>query len=715
MTRSPGRWLACSALLLLAAQNAWAGADPDTPAQKNPDVAGSSELEILVVTGTKTGGGEFGSKSGIALAEMPQSVQVVRGVDAASHSVADVLRAVPSANVGNPRTAPYQSSSLRIRGFLADQLRNGVRQRYYEDVDASALSNVERIEVLKGPSAVLFGQSGQGGIVSLVTKRPQREFASSASGELGSYGGRLARFDLTGTVLAEPGLFFRATGELERSGTFVDDQDLDRENFALSLTAEFSPEVTGYLVGEWIARRTQYNPGLPLVGTVLPYRGGDLPIGRFLSEPDLSHLDASAPLLQGWLDLELAPAWRLKPRVSYSGFRTDFVQIGVGGLLEDGIRVNRAGRSGEQDDTYWIGQLDLEGELGAFGVSHRLLGGIEYSRERGAFLQRRLTNVGPIDPRRPEYQFRRTAPQFEFDFDRHYATDGAAAYAQDLLQLGDSWNLVLGARYSWFRSRTTGTERPADPPPLNPPSSGAWSRVGGLAVQVGSSYQLGAGWSVYGGFNTGFDVENTASALSASGAPLEPERSDQFEAGVRFAGERISASLAAFQIRRLNLRTADPDHPEFSVQKGKVRARGVELEGSAELGGGLQLQAGYAWIHSRIVRSDQDDEGSELVDTPRHQANLTLRWAVPGTPLELWGSGNHVGTRWLPAPRLADRVRLPSYAIVDIGASYVFGRTQIDLVLQNLRDRRYFTASRSRFAVFPGEPRRALVRVTQRF
>lgn len=183
----------------------------------------------IVVTGTKTTG-NFGAKSGIPLERLPQSVQVVTDddiVEQGARSVGELLRSVPSANPGYSRVGAYQSFSLKVRGFLADQMRNGIRQRYYEDVDASALSNIERVELLKGPSGVLYGQSAVGGIVSIITKRPEDAPSASIAATLGSFDQKMLTFDATGGIA--PGLTVRATGEIERSGTFVDFQDLDRE------------------------------------------------------------------------------------------------------------------------------------------------------------------------------------------------------------------------------------------------------------------------------------------------------------------------------------------------------------------------------------------------------------------------------------------------------------------------------------------------------
>ena len=140
----------------------------------------------IIVTGTKLSG-DFGAKSGIPITKVPQSIQIVTAdeiIEQGARSVGDLLRNIPSANPGFSRVGPYQSFSLKVRGFLADQMRNGIRQRYYEDVDASALSNIDRAEVLKGPSGVLYGQSAVGGIVSIITKQPMDDRFGSVAATL---------------------------------------------------------------------------------------------------------------------------------------------------------------------------------------------------------------------------------------------------------------------------------------------------------------------------------------------------------------------------------------------------------------------------------------------------------------------------------------------------------------------------------------------------
>jgi outer membrane receptor protein involved in Fe transport len=230
----------------------------------------ASLSQDVVVTGS--GNVEFGAKSGIPIEQVPQSIQVLDQEDFKNmdvHSIGDVLKAVPSATPGAPRTSTYQYFSQRIRGFVPVQIVNGVYPRYYANIDPSATSNIERIEVLKGPSAVLYGQTGVGGIISIVTKQPQHDFAGSVSVIGGQYDRFAGSFDVTGPVRDLRGVYFRATGEIERSGTYIRYYPINRDNGAFSLNWEASSRVAAHFVSQWQERDTLRNPGLPALGTVI--------------------------------------------------------------------------------------------------------------------------------------------------------------------------------------------------------------------------------------------------------------------------------------------------------------------------------------------------------------------------------------------------------------------------------------------------------------
>lgn len=684
--------IAIASSLLLAAP-AWADETADTS---------PSEADQIVVTGTKFSG-DFGGKSGIPIDRVPQSVQIVSADDIVAQgagSIGDLLRGVPSANPGYSRVGAYQSFSLKVRGFLADQMRNGIRQRYYEDVDASALSNIERVEVLKGPSGVLYGQSAVGGIISIITKRPQDEPAVNLALSGGNYRHKMLTIDMTGGLAS--GLAVRVTGEVERSGTFVDFQDMNRINAGFSLRYAPSDRVTANLVAEYVERDTQRNPGLPIVGTVLNNGGAALSRSLYLGEPAVDTMNADAPLVQAWIDFALSDAWTITPRFQFQEFNTSFTQIRLRAPQPDLVTINRNGRTGREDDAYTIAQLDLSGTLKTGPVTHKLLLGYEYDHERGRFTQYNLTNVVPINVRTPVYAFNSLAPTRSFAFDSFYNIEGHALYAQDQIDLTPRWNLIGAVRHSWIDA----SDGPYGGAPANQAATGS------TIWQIGSTYRLTDALSVYAGYNTGFDIESTGGARTRTGAPLMPEESNQAELGLRYRSGGLRGSVSLFRIKRVNAVTADPVDPDYSINAGEQRVNGVEVEGELQISDGWRISAGYAYLDGEVTRSNDGIAGLRIGDLPKHSFTARTELEIPGTPLTLRGGVHHITDRVLVD---GSAVVLPAYTLADLGLGLELKPFRIDATVRNLFDQRYFTASGNGFAVYPGDPRTFTLRLSLGF
>ncbi|HXC58184.1 MAG TPA: TonB-dependent receptor [Steroidobacteraceae bacterium] len=681
--RIPTQMLAFSLALCAAAQ---AAADPDE----------------VILTGTKLTS-DFGGKSGVPLEAAPQSVQVVGAAAIAelgAQSVGDLLRLVPSANAGYSRVGPYQSFSLKLRGFLADQMRNGIRQRYYEDVDASALSNIDRVEVLKGPSGVLFGQSGVGGILSIITKQPDGQFGAQLSAMVGSHSQKMITGDFRVPVSEQLGM--RVTGEIERSGTFVDHQDIDRENLAFTLRYQLSDRAVAHLVTEYVERRTQRYPGLPVEGTLAA--NGATPVSRavYLGEPSEDELTADAPLIQAWVNVKLNDKWTLTPRLQYQEFNSEFTQIRLRGAQANLTTINRNGRSGRENDAYTIGQLDLSGSFATGGVEHRLLAGYEYDYERGRFTQYDITNVAPISVLNPVYTFTLTGPNRTFAYDTHHDVDGSAVYVQDQVALTSRWNVTGSARHSWLSvwSRDVGN------------SIRNGTHVQNTIWQLGSTFALVDGLSLFGGYSTGFDIESSGGVRAANGTPLKPEQSRQLEAGLRLSHGAFRGSLSAFQLKRVDALTTDAQNPDYSLNVGAQRVHGIELQGDWHASPLWTVSGGYALLQSKITRSNDGDQGRRLGDVPKHSATLRTAYEIPQHALTLRAGLSHVSDRPLTN---GSSTRLPGYTLLDAGASIKIKTVDVDLTLANLADRRYFTASGNAFAVIPGDPRSAQLKLGTRW
>jgi iron complex outermembrane receptor protein len=634
---------------------------------------------------------------------VPQAIQVLDDeelIERGVRSVGDALRAVPSANVGGSRVSRYQSFGLKIRGFVADQMRNGIRQRYYEDVDASALSNIARIEVLKGPSAVLYGQSGVGGILSIVTKQPTDTPQATLALTGGMYGQKMAMVDVSTPITDTLGI--RVTGEVERSGTFVDYQAMDRENVGVTLAWRPSATVSAHLVAEYVRRTTANNPGLPVVGTVRGNGVGTVRRGAFLGEPNFTDLVADAPLIQAWVAFDMGAGWALTPRFQYSEFNTSLDQVRLlGPVAGQPTRIQRNGRRGREEDRYYIAQLDLTGHATTLGIDHTLLFGIEHSAERPTFRQFDIVtgDIAPIDVVNPVYSYATRAPRLAFSFYTQGKVDGFAAYAQDQIALTDAWQVIAGIRHSSFEydnRRTTpgGTTRDAD-------------TIANTTWQLGTTFRLGGGWSLFGGYNKGFDIDPVVGSRSRDGSPFRPETSDQVEAGLRLTRDRLRASLSAFRIRRNDVAVIDPVDVNFQVQEGQLRVQGAEVEGEWTPVDGWWLQGGYAYLDGRVTRTTTPAlQDARLGDTPDHSATAATRIALG--PVELRGGAYFVGQRRLVN---GGAVVLDDYTLFDLGLGTVIGPVRIDAALTNVADTTYYTANGGANFVYPGDPRTLSVRI----
>lgn len=637
-------------------------------------------------------------KSGSALESAAQSVQMIDAHTIAAlgaQSVGDVLRVVPDANAGYSRVGPFQSESLRVRGLHASQVRNGIRTQYQDMADASALSNIERIEVWKGPSGVLFGPSGLGGVLGIITRQPDGQFSAQLSATLGSHARKLIAGDFRVPVSEQ--MSMRVTGEIERSGTFVDHDNIDRENLGFALRHVLSDRVIAHLVTEYVERRTQYYPGLPPGGTAVSDDAARLPRSLYLGEPSQDALAVHAPLVQAWADVKLNDRWTLTPRLQYEGFRSDFTQLRLRGAQADDTTIDRDGRSGRRNDASTTVQVDLSGSLLTGQIEHAIMAGAEYVRERGHLTQYDLTNVPPINVLNPVYAFELNGPDRALAFDRHRNRDSSAVSLQDQITIAPRWKLTGAVRHDWLDDST----REAG-------AAGSGTEVRNTLWQLNSTFALTGGMALYGGFTSSFDAAAAGGLRAADGSPLRPEKSAQIEAGVRLSRGALHGSVSAFQVRRTHALTADPQNAGFSLDAGTQRLRGIALQGDWQPAPLWTLSGGYALLQAKVTRSNDGDQGSRPADVPKHSAALRSAYEIPQHALTLRAAMSHVSDR-LPAS--GSSIALHGYTLIDTGVSWKVSTVDVDVAVTNVTDQRYFTASGSAFAVIPGDPRSVQVRL----
>ncbi|CAG0955326.1 Metal-pseudopaline receptor CntO [Methylophilaceae bacterium] len=644
------------------------------------DVEGALDMAARYAAAQSTAATRFEADS-LVVPQSSQSINWAMIQDSGAVDVGDVLKSVPSAYTGHTRLAPFTSASWKIRGFDASVTRNGFRQLYFEDVDQSAFSNVERVEIIKGPGSVALGMEGLGGSIHMVTRRPEHDFAGSAHVTLGQYDMKTGGFDLTGAI-GDTGLGIRLNGEIERSGTFIDHQDIDRDNIALTATWDRGGAVRAFFMAEYQRRETSPNPGLPV-----DFRGKR---STYLGEPAFDYLDTWSPLIQAWLEIDIAENWTLSPRYQRFEFNVNQQQVRLSAPIAGGL-VSRTGRHNfhERDmtDTY---ELELKGRFDLAAMAHQV--SLGYTAERHEWKGDWFNYVGvtPINPYNPVYSNVLPATGALSTFSGQADTD--EFYLQDLIKLTDRLNLLLGLRHVESRIDT-------------PDSSDQDDRTN--TFQIGASYLLDLQWSLFAGMSTAMSVEGVVGGLSADNKPFEPQRSRQREIGIKHQSEKWSGSLSLFHILFENATTADPANPGFNIQSGEQRARGVELEGAWQATPDWYLSGGLAYIDAEITKSNNGDAGNRLGNIAHLQANLWSRYRIAPNVHVGFGA-NHVGERY---GTISNTYKLPSYTTVDASLAWqIDPRLKTELFVQNLFDKAYYTGSNN-FSVYRGDPLTAYLRM----
>lgn len=630
---------------------------------------------------------------------VPQSSQEITSsliADMGAVDVGDALKIVPSAMAGHTRLAPFTSFSWRIRGLDASVTRNGFRQLYFEDVDQSAFANVDRIEVIKGPGGAVYGKEGLGGIIHVVTKKPENRLSASAFSTLGQYTTRTVGGDITGPV-GDTGLAVRLNGEIERSDTFVDFQKMDRNNVAFAASWDKQTRVRGFLNVEYQQRNTLPHPGLPPTGTVISNGVGEVSRETYLGEPNhVDDLKTWSPLTQAWLDIDLGRGWTLSPRYQHFTFNVDQQQMQLRApVAGNPSLIQRTGRYNfhERDKTQAV-QVEVKGKATWGSVTNQLLAGYEVDIHSYTGDWFPYAAAPPINAVSPSYLTAPPAPSssrvtFSGDLDTY------EPYVQDLI----TWNKVsalVGLRRSDVRidSEFGGFLTPDQ-------------NHGGTSYQAGLTYRVAPTVSVFAGSSTGLSVDNIIGSMSADGTPFVPERSRQFEVGLKHQSGRVSGSVAFFNILFENATTGDPNNPDFALQIGEQRSRGVEADTSWQASDRVFLTGGLAYIDATITESNDGDVGNRLGNIPRLQANAWAHVQLHDRIIAGVG-GNFIGRRF---GTISNTYELPKYGTVDASVGWQISRElKAEFFVQNLFDQIYYTGNNNT-ALYPGEPRSAYVRL----
>lgn len=677
---------------------------------------GSTRLDPIMIEGQQQSAfghvdgyvatrGSSGTKTDTPLIETPQTVNVVTSDQIKAQggkTLGDSVQYTPGIVVqeGFNRTDdPFMIRGYDVRTNPGVMYRDGLKVPLPHYSVVAEPYGLERVEILKGPASVLYGQAAAGGVVNTISKRPTKDGFREINTTFGSREHSQVSADMGG-ALDEEGIWsYRLTGLARDSDTMIDYIPDDRLYLAPSLTFSPSADTELTVLGSFMRNETINNAGYPFSGTVAANPNGRISSDLFTGEPGWSKWDQDVGTVGYQFSHRFADTWKFQQNVIAGKSSTDihhaytwsWVPGSNQSLLERGAYTRH--------DDAWGVTIDnnLSTEFSTAGLDHKLLFGFDYTT---ASLERKqaagYNNLSPLNPFNPSYGSPVVIPaalNTHTDEDRTQL----GLYMQDQIKL-DNWVLLLGGRYDIARQETTnrltGTVTEID--------DNAFTGRAGLV------YLFDNGLAPYLSYSTSFQPQ---SGTDRFGNSFDPTTGEQLEAGVKYqpVGWNSFVTFSLFEITRQNLLTADLSNPAFNIQQGEVRSRGVEISAVAELNNSWSLVASYTYTDAEVTKSNGVDLGRVPAGVPEHMASLWLDYTVDSGSLEglkLGGGIRYMGETY----DTTNAYRVPDFTLVDAAISYDFGVRNEDLKglslsvsAKNLFDKDY--VSSCTYACFYGDRR----------
>lgn len=644
------------------------------------------------------------------IADIPQSVSVVTRRQIEDRGVERIDEALNySAGVfSQPFGTDPRFVSPILRGFTA--ANNVFLNSFRFGRNFGALSfepfGLERLEVLRGPASVLYGNAAPGGIVNLVQKRPYFEDGGQASLAFGSYDRVEGALDVNKAV--DETLALRLT----TLGRIADAQQdtLSDDRFYVAPALTWTPDArTSVTLLAQVQRDEAGSPmGLPLSGTLNPNPYGEVSEEVYLGEPGFDSSDSLFAAVGYEARHEFAPGWEVRQNAQYLWLDFDYRNLYFSSLAADDRTVNR-GASVQTEDYAQLGvDTQLAGELSTGPLEHELLFGVDYRRIHDDRSSTFDFSVAPIDLFNPVYG----AP-IVIDAPFTSLTDAALSqvglYAQDQIRF-DRLLVSLGLRHDWSD--------------IDYDAGGSDQDDRAFTWRAGASYEAPLGLHPYASWSTSFDPQI---GTTTAGDAFEPSEGEQFEIGVKWRPRDYESfvTLSAFDLTRTNVSNTTATDvggviTPITDQTGEIQVRGIELEAVASLARGLSLAGSYTWTDAEITEGADTvvggvvtatTTGNEPANVPEHMAKLWVDYAfAPAGALggfSVGGGVRYLGERY---GNDANTIEVPSATLFDAAIRYRIDRTVLSLNVNNIADERHIASCN--FGCFYGEGRTFLARLS---
>ncbi|PWB88420.1 TonB-dependent siderophore receptor [Methylosinus sporium] len=684
------------------------GAEARAPESRN---AGAGQGPGDRHTGYRADTASSALKMDAPIMQTPVSVQVVTRQtldDRQAISMTDAL----VTNVSGVQPSQGFFDVLKIRGFgtFGNTFKNGLQENRYRYLDTT---NLQSIEVLKGPAAMLFGRLEPGGVINMVVKRPLETPYYSLEQQVGSYGLTRTTLDATGPVLEDKSVLYRFNGEFYRTDSYRD--FVSDQNVFLAPTVTLHPIEQFRMNIDFEYHNRNWVENYP----IYPAIGGspaNIPSSRYFHPAYLTtgmnnHFEKKRIAYDFTYDF--APGWSLTNRLSYANLGTRILNAFPGTFNQATGDLTRTGtyNPGFTDKTFTT-NLDVKGKFVTGPFEHSLLVGFDYFNWYGPMLTAFNPPLSSINIYAPTYW------QFENIYrNPQFLQNGAkwtGVYVQDMISFfDDSVHVLLGGRYDWAE---TYLSRFRTSPYLA--AATYWASYDqGFNPRVGVVYQPQPWITLYGNFTRGMSANN----VTTLGETLPPQQGEQFEGGVKIElfDKRLLATMAYFDITKTNIPVTNPSNASQTSTIGRARSQGFEFDLTGRIDDNWSVIANYTHDDVRTIDGTATDpltaytrqiavSGSKLPASPRNYGNIWIKYDAAG---ELKGLSLGGGLTVVESSLgdTANSFVLPDYTLLDGMIAYT---TKIEgynvtaqLNVKNITDTVYYPTAGSRTTIVTGTPR----------
>lgn len=656
-----------------------------TPSEK-PSAQTDEPIE-LVVAGEQDGylvpDAASATRTDTPMRDIPASIQVIpqqvikdqqiTRLDEALRNVSGVTFAGNNDNRG---------IRFSLRGFGAQAysasvpvLRDGFR--VYGSQGFPELSNLERVEVLKGPASILYGEIDPGGVINLVSKQPLAEPFYEAELQVGSQPFVRPRFDISGPLTTDGKVLYRLNALYQYSESFRNyDNDIDRFSVAPIVTWKIGDRTNLTFNLEY----TKDN-GPADFGIVASNNGiVNVPRSRVSNNPN--DTIENTYLSVGYnLEHKFSDNWTIRNAFRYMSYSYDYSPLALP-FNFDGTTGTLTRFFADQDDTtkdYSL-QTNVVGKLTTGSIKHTLVVGVDLNdSDESGTTKFGFSGFDTINIFNPIYGPEPNPSTLPLFSDTSTNTKRLGVYAQDQVTLVDNLFLLAGFRYDTVEQTVTNNINGSEQSQSND----------AISPRFGILYRVIPEFSLYASYSRSF---NPNTGRTASDSPLEPETGEGYEVGVKadLLRSKLFATLSYFDITKQNVAVADPVNFGSSLATGEQQSRGVELDITGEILPGWNIIASYAYTDAEVTKDTNiNSVGSRLPGIPKHSAGLWTTYEIQAGDLHGLGFGlgfNYVGERegGLPNTFQAD-----SYFVTNAGLFYRRNNWRFGLNFKNLFDANY--------------------------